>query len=96
MEGKKNKFLEIKNKDNRFRCKRTTGLTTFFSENDELIIKNWIISCRKKYAPVSTKSLVCYVGNINLHLKPNLLKSNYDGHIYFWEDTDSQYEGFLM
>lgn len=71
---KKNQSLEIKNKDKRFRCKRTTGLTTFFPEDDEIIIKNWIISCRKKYVPVSTKSLVCYAGNINPTFKAKSLK----------------------
>ena len=71
---KKNEFFEIKNKEKRFRCKRTTCLTTFFSEDEEIIIKNWIISYRKKYAQVSTKSLVCYAGNLNSTFKAKSLK----------------------
>ena len=71
---KKNEFLEIKNKETRFRCNRTTGLKTFFSEDEEIILKNWIISCRKKFAPVSSKSLVCYAGNLNSAFKEKSLK----------------------
>lgn len=48
--------------------------TTFFSYDDEIIIKNWIISCRKKFAPFSTKSLVCYDGNINSTFNAKSLK----------------------
>ena len=61
---KREQLLDVKNKDKQYRCKRTKVLNTIFTEEEELIIKNWIVSCRKNYAPASTKSLICYAGNI--------------------------------
>jgi len=65
---KREQLLDVKNKNKQYRCKRTKGLNTIFTE-EELIIKNWIVSCRKNYAPVSTKSLICYAGNIKEKFK---------------------------
>ena len=64
---------EVNKKESRYRCVSKKGLNTTLSE-EELNVKNWIAECRKKSAPVSTKSLVCCVGNINETLKEKSLK----------------------
>ena len=70
---KRDQLLDVKNKDKQYRCKRTKGLNTIFTEDEELIIKNRIVSCRKNYAPLSTKTLICYAGNIKDKFKDKVL-----------------------
>ena len=71
---KKSLLNDVINKGNRYRCDRKLGIKRNFTEEEEYLIKNWIIDCRKKYAPVSTKSLVCYAGSLNEDFKAKNLK----------------------
>ena len=63
--NKKKDLLDISNKPMRYRCLRTKGLNTALTEEESFKVKNWIIENRKKFLPISTKSLVSYVGTIN-------------------------------
>ena len=71
---KKSLLNDVINKSNRYRCDRKLGIKRNFTEEDEALIIIWIIECRKKYAPVSTKSLVCYAGSLNENFKAKNLK----------------------
>ena len=54
----------VSNKGKQFRCNRNTGKTTYFSEEEELKIYNWIIECRESGKPLSTKSVISYASKI--------------------------------
>ena len=71
---KENLLKDINKKEKRLRCDRKYGIKRSLSEDDEAMIKNWIIDCRKHFAPVSTKNLVCYAGNLNTEFKDKCLK----------------------
>ena len=70
----KNALIDVKKKEIRYRCVRTKGLNTTLTEDEIINVQNWIIECRKKFMPVSAKSLVCYVGSINRAFKEKNLK----------------------
>lgn len=42
---KREQLFGVKNKHKQYRCKRKKGLNTIFTEDEELIIKNRIVSC---------------------------------------------------
>ena len=70
---KKNSLLKVENKENSFRCNRTIGLHTFFTESEEIEIIKWIAEMRSKGYAVSTKSLICFAGKINPKFKEKKL-----------------------
>lgn len=73
---KKDSLLEVKNKNNKFRCYRENTEKKTFSAEQEETIRNWIISIRSKHIPLSTKSLVCFAGKINDSFEKKLIILN--------------------
>ena len=75
--NKENLLKDQNKKEKRFRCDLKYSIKRSLSEDDEAMIKNWIIDCRNYFAPLSTKSLVCYAGNLNTEFKDKCLKVRY-------------------